>query len=62
MLREHPDLYALAEDWELQSAQVGIGRFRWNDSYPLSDLRRFDEAQVEMLREPREQACAICQW
>ena len=58
--REHPDLFALAEKWEELSLEAS--GFAWSDRFTLAELRRYDEAQLEMLREPREQACAICQW
>ncbi len=61
--REHPDLFALAEDWEDQSALSSANtKFRWSDSFSLRQLRLANEQQMEMFAEPRGEACAICQW
>jgi len=61
--REHPDLYALAEDWEEQSKLSSANtRHQWCDSWSLRQLREASRDQVEMFPEPRGEACAICQW
>ena len=60
---EHPNLYALAEDWEDQSALSSANtKFKWSDSFSLRQLRLANEQQMEMFKEPRGEACAICQW
>jgi hypothetical protein len=61
--REHPDLYALAEDWEEQSRLTSpMSRFQWSKSFRLSNLRGMDEGQVSLLPEcyESEEACTIC--
>ncbi len=61
--KEHPDLFALAEDWERLTHDYEIHtKHTWNDSWSLRQLREADAAQFETLRECREQACAICSW
>ncbi len=44
LLTHHPDLYALAEDWEEQSVRAaqtnGWQTFRWRRDYALSTIRR----------------------
>lgn len=63
LMREHPDLYAIAEDWESQAALVMPDkRFTWNNGYSLKQLREADEAQFKMFPECKETACAICEW
>ncbi|HUW15360.1 MAG TPA: phosphoadenosine phosphosulfate reductase family protein [Anaerolineae bacterium] len=60
---EHPNLYALAEDWEDQSSLSSVNtKFKWSDSFSLRQLRLANEQQMEMFKEPRGEACAICQW
>lgn len=61
--REHPDLYRLAEEWEHQSGlESHHTKFTWSGRWSLRELRDADEAQVRLLPEQREEACAICQW
>ena len=63
MQTAHPDLYALAEDWEAQARlNPGNTRFQWAEGFSLSQLRQANEQQMEMFKEPRGEACAICQW
>jgi 3'-phosphoadenosine 5'-phosphosulfate sulfotransferase (PAPS reductase)/FAD synthetase len=63
MLEQHPDLYALAEEWERFGQQAGANtRYCWNDGFSLETLRTADESQLSMLKEPREEACSICRW
>jgi len=63
MLDRHPDLYALAEDWEENAKLMGCHtRITWNAGYSLRQLREADEAQMALMPECREEACAICQW
>ena len=63
LLVEHPDLYALAEDWEGMSKLSSINtKHQWAEAFSLRQLRLANEQQLEMFREPRGEACAICQW
>jgi hypothetical protein len=58
--REHPDLFALAEEWERMSTLQFEAGYRWNRSFALSELRTADDAQMELWPECREEACLIC--
>jgi len=61
--QEHPDLYALAEEWEEQSKLTSPNtKHQWAEGFSLRQLRMANEQQVELFPEPREEACAICQW
>jgi 3'-phosphoadenosine 5'-phosphosulfate sulfotransferase (PAPS reductase)/FAD synthetase len=59
LLREHPDMFALAEEWERLSCESSNG-FTWNSSWSLEKLRVADESQLSMFRECTDSACAIC--
>lgn len=64
-LREyHPDLFALAEEWENISVEFAIAKnltpYRWNQGYRLEQLREADENQLSLLPECSEEACLIC--
>lgn len=64
LLKRHPDLYALCEDWENTSldmaAERGWSAFGWNQGWRLKDLRQADEAQLRLFCEPEGEACTIC--
>ncbi len=67
--KHHPDLYALAEDWEEQSAiyarAKGYGEkytYTWHASRSLRQLREATERQLEFWPECPEEACTICTW
>ena len=69
LLKNHPDLYALAEDWEEQSAAFARAKgygdkyiYTWHASRTLRQLREATERQLEFWPEPVEEACTICQW
>jgi len=51
----HPDLFALAEEWEQKS-----GTFGFNEKWTLTQLREADENQLSLLPECSEEACLIC--
>lgn len=57
LLKQHPDLYALAEEWEGYS-----DGFTWSRSWSLTQLREADEAQLALWHDPVDTACAICSW
>jgi len=59
--KEHPDLFALAEEWENQSIAASRGH-TWSERFSLRQVREAAEDQVEMFPKPRGEACAICQW
>jgi hypothetical protein len=58
--KKHPDLFALAEDWEAWSMQASNG-YTWNEGYTLKQLREADQAQIDLLPECTERACVICE-
>jgi 3'-phosphoadenosine 5'-phosphosulfate sulfotransferase (PAPS reductase)/FAD synthetase len=60
MLNEHPSLYAVAESWEDMS--IERSGHKWCDSFSLKHRRTADEAQLRLLPDTREVACAICSW
>jgi len=66
LLDKHPDLYALAEDWEGISIEMARERgwveYGWNQGYRLEHLRTATQAQLSMFSECSEEACTICTW
>ena len=70
LLRVHPYLYALAEQWEQrcmdwadEHREDGVHpRFTWNEAFTLRQLREADESQLRLFPEPEEEACSICRW
>lgn len=56
--REHPDLFALAENWEKLS--MDNSGFTWATGFSLKQLREADEAQFRLFPECKETACVIC--
>jgi 3'-phosphoadenosine 5'-phosphosulfate sulfotransferase (PAPS reductase)/FAD synthetase len=40
LLERHPDLFAMAQEYEKQSSEFKGRHFRWNDNMPLSELRK----------------------
>ncbi len=68
LLRHHPDLYALAEQWEEQAHLWVLRdgghnpRWTWREGFTLRQLREADERQLKLWPEPEEEPCAICAW
>jgi hypothetical protein len=63
LAEHHPDLFALAEDWEYWSNEnSNSGGFNWNDGFSLKQLREATEQQVKLFPECTDEACTICQW
>lgn len=64
LLRTHPDLYALAEDWERQSIEQAQAKgwtpYGWSQTYRLQRLRQATEEQLSLWPECTEEACVIC--
>jgi len=60
--QEHPDLFALAEEWECQSIAASTNNHTWNERFSLRQVREAADSQMEMFPKPRGEACAICQW
>lgn len=40
LFEKHPELFALAEEYENKSEEIKGGHFKWNDSMRLSELRK----------------------
>ena len=59
MLVHHPTLYAIAEEWEHQSARTTETGYIWSH-WPLKQLREADAAQLRLLPEPDGEPCLIC--
>ncbi|RJQ10631.1 MAG: hypothetical protein C4551_02355 [Bacillota bacterium] len=66
LLKHHPELYALAEQWEAQSIAWHEANpcanmtYTWNKSFTLTQLRTADERQCALWPDPEEEPCAIC--
>lgn len=58
LLKYHPSLFALAEQWEQES--IKGSRFGWNDTWTLTKLRTMDKAQIKLWPEVEEEPCPIC--
>ena len=58
LLHHHPELYALAEEWEKQS--IATSGYTWNRSWSLEKMRRMDEAQIKLWPECEDEPCTIC--
>lgn len=70
LMKHHPDLYALAEDWEAQSGIWGRAKgygddyqYTWHASRNLKNLREASERQLALWDDDdTEEACTICRW
>lgn len=60
LLQHHPDLYAVAEEWERHSALTSKQSWGWNERFTLRELREADEAQLKLWPEPEGEPCLIC--
>jgi len=60
LLKHHPSLYAIAEEWERQSMAVTPNKYTWNGSYSLEELKKADEKQIKMWPEIKGEPCLIC--
>lgn len=55
LLRHHPTLYAVSQEWERQS--IKISGFKWNQSWSLEEFKKATDKQVEMWPEPDAEPC-----
>lgn len=71
LLKHHPELYALAEQWEGMSkdwvdahrAEGANPHSTWIGSgRTLKNLREVDENQLKLWPDPEEEPCQICKW
>jgi 3'-phosphoadenosine 5'-phosphosulfate sulfotransferase (PAPS reductase)/FAD synthetase len=60
LLKNHPTLFAVAEEWERQSFITSNNAYSWNHYYKLEKLRKADEIQIKMWPEVKEEPCLIC--
>lgn len=60
LLKHHPTLFKVAEEWEERSIEATVKGFTWGYR-PLKVLRKMDEEQLRLWPEPREEPCLICQ-
>ena len=62
LLAKHPDLYALAEEWESRSAANSKNsKGQWNERFSLTALRKADAEQLKMFPECEDEPCVICE-
>ncbi len=60
LLKHHPTLYAVAEEWEKQAFATGKQAWGWNQGYTREQLRKADQRQLKLLPEPEGEPCLIC--
>jgi len=60
MLDHHPQLFALAEEWERMSIGSSEGGFRWSKSWSLADLRTADQKRLALYPDQDDGPCLIC--
>ncbi|WP_170932739.1 phosphoadenosine phosphosulfate reductase family protein [Desulfosporosinus sp. FKB] len=60
LLKHHPTLYGVAEEWERQSSITTKQGWGWNQRFTLSQLRVADEQQLKLWPEPDAEPCLIC--
>ena len=60
MLKHHPTLYAVAEEWESESFRTTNQGWGWNERFTLEALRKADEQQIKLWPDPEEEPCLIC--
>jgi len=54
LLHEHPNLYAVAENWEEQ------GAYNWRSDLSLAQIRKLEREQIDMFRDDYDEPCLIC--
>ena len=59
LCKNHPSLFALAEQWEKLSMQTSQG-FTWIQGKRLLDIRIADANQIKLWPEPEGEPCLIC--
>lgn len=60
LMRNHPTLYAVAEEWERLSLTLNTYKWGWNERFTLEQLRVADQQQIKLWEEPDEEPCLIC--
>lgn len=60
LMKKHPSLYAIAEEWERQSIAKTEKGYTWRQGHTLEGMRRMDENQLKLWPEPEEEPCLIC--
>jgi len=60
LLKHHPTLYAVAEEWEQQAVLTSKQGYTWRRGATLAALRLADERQLRFWPEPSAEPCIIC--
>ena len=61
MLRHHPTLYRVTEEWEARCAETSrVKKATWPMDYSVRRLRCADEAQMRLWPETKAEPCLIC--
>jgi len=67
LLRHHPSLFAVAEEWERQSQEMSSNGFNWrSDKWTLEKIRQREQCQGKLdlswpdVQEVDEEPCLIC--
>jgi len=58
--KNHPTLYAIAEEWERQSMHTSERGYTWCKGHFLENIRKADERQLKFWPEPDGEPCLIC--
>ncbi|CEP67862.1 Phosphoadenosine phosphosulphate reductase [Moorella glycerini] len=60
LLKHHPTLYALAEEWEKEAIRLTEKGYTWRQGWTLEAMRTMDEQQLKLWPEPEGEPCLIC--
>jgi 3'-phosphoadenosine 5'-phosphosulfate sulfotransferase (PAPS reductase)/FAD synthetase len=60
LLKHHPTLFSLAEEWERQAMRCTEKGYTWRRGWTLEALRKTDEQQMILWPEQEEEPCLIC--
>ena len=60
LMKTHPDLYMLAEEWEKMSMKRSNG-YSWRKGHTLEAMRKADAEQLKMFPECEDEPCVICE-
>lgn len=62
LLKNHPTLFAVAEEWErLSFRSLKRQSWGWREGWTLESMRQMDEQQLKLWPEPEGEPCLICQ-
>lgn len=64
LMKNHPSLYAIAEEWEKQAQKADPNNLTWGYTWrkgcTLEAMRKADEQQLRLWPEPEGEPCLIC--